>query len=233
MSDIERLRRAIGFPVRGGGLLNQALTHRSAGAVNYERLEYLGDSVLEFVVSEYLYLRFPHAAEGQLTRTRAQIVKEPTLARVARSLSLGDYLRLGGGELKSGGFDRDSILADALEAIIGAFYLDGGLETAREFVLERFADELEGVDPERVHKDPKTMLQEQLQGRGGALPVYEVAGVSGAAHDQVFVVHCRIPGDDRVFEGEGGSKRKAEQSAAVKALSALSTAERHVRERSA
>lgn len=226
-------RGAIRHVFKDPRLLEQALTHRSAGPTNNERLEFLGDSVLELVVSEYLYRRFERAAEGQLTRTRASIVKEPTLARVARSLALGDRLRLGGGELKSGGFDRDSILADALEALIGALYLDGGLAAARTFIQEHFAGELQSADPARIHKDPKTRLQEYLQSHGRELPVYEVTGVVGASHDQLFTIDCLIPDENRVFRGEAGSKRKAEQTAAAKALDAMEAESVDARRRTA
>ncbi len=217
----ERLSRAVGHEFADAGLLSQALTHRSAGGCNYERLEFLGDSVLELVVSEYLYRRFPDAHEGQLTRVRAAIVREPTLARVARALDLGRHLDLGGGELKSGGFDRDSILADALEAVIGALYLDGGLAPARAFIEARFADELAAANPEKLRKDSKTLLQEYLQSRALELPVYEVLEIAGASHAQRFVVSCRVPGVDDAFRGDGSSKRRAEQSAAAAALEAL------------
>lgn len=221
MTDRERLGRALGHEFNDVELLDRALTHRSAGARNNERLEFLGDSVLQLVVSESLYERFPDAGEGQLTRTRAAIVKEPTLAAVARELSLGEHLTLGGGELKSGGFDRDSILADALEAVIGAICVDAGLEAARSFVHSRFGPLLDSADPMKARKDPKTMLQERLQGRGLELPEYVVQTIEGAGHDQRFVVHCRVPGAGEVFEGTGTSKRRAEQAAAARALEAL------------
>lgn len=217
----ERLSRVVGHAFKDAALLAQALTHRSVGGTNYERLEFLGDSVLELVVSEHLYRRFPAAHEGQLTRVRAAIVREPTLARIARALELGRYLELGGGELKSGGFDRDSILADALEALIGALYLDGGMKTARAFVETRFADELAAADPDKLRKDSKTRLQEYLQGQALELPVYEVLEISGASHAQRFVVSCRVPGTPDAFQGEGSSKRRAEQNAAAAALDAL------------
>jgi ribonuclease III len=219
----DRLYRALSHRFTDPKLLEQALTHRSAGARNYERLEFLGDSVLELVVSDDLYRRFPSASEGQLTRTRASIVKEPALARVARNMDLGDVLRLGGGELKSGGFDRDSILADALEALIGAIYLDGGLSAAQTFIHERFADELKAAQPDQMHKDPKTRLQEDLQSRGLELPEYVIEAISGASHDQQFVVQCHISGVSMAFRGEGGSRRRAEQNAAAAALKWLTT----------
>ena len=218
MASLERLARVLGHAFSDPALLEQALTHRSAGANNYERLEFLGDSVLELVISEILYDRFPEASEGQLTRARASVVREPTLARVARSLDLGAFLRLGGGELKSGGFDRDSILADAVESMIGAIYLDAGYRGARRFIEQLFADDLENVNPGQVRKDAKTRLQEYQQSRGAGLPEYHVEAVTGASHQQHFVVHCRLPGNERVFHGEGGSKRKAEQAAAAAAL---------------
>lgn len=227
MTGFDRFHHVAGYRFRQQWLLGQALCHRSAGPVNNERLEFLGDSVLELVVSAELYRRFPNATEGQLTRSRSAIVKEATLACVARRLKLGDSLRLGEGELKSGGFDRDSILADALEAIIGAVYLDGGMDAAQAFIFEHFAGEIGSVDPERMHKDPKTRLQEYLQSRGRELPVYELIEASGVAHDQVFVVVCRVHADDAGFRGVGASKRKAEQDAAAQALAALTSVRNH------
>ncbi len=222
MSDLDQLQRELCYSFGNIDLLELALTHRSVSTRNYERLEFLGDSVLGFIVAENLFQRFTDASEGELSRTRSSIVKQPTLAKVARSLSLGDYLGLGGGELKSGGFNRDSILADAVEAILGAVYLDGGLDPARNFIHLHFADQLDEANPEKIVKDPKTRLQEYLQKNGRELPVYNVVGTRGASHDQCFEVQCTLPLDGSAFIGQGGSKRKAEQAAADSALGALS-----------
>ena len=211
----------LGYTFSDSGLLKQALTHRSAGAHNNERLEFLGDSVLGFLVAENLYARFATASEGQLSRVRSAIVKEDSLARVARSMNLGQHIRLGSGELKSGGFNRDSILADAVEAILGAVYLDGGPESARRFVERHFQQPLAGADPEKMKKDPKTRLQEHLQKQGLSLPAYIVDSISGASHNQMFQVRCVVSAIDTEFPGQGSSKRKAEQAAAAAALAAI------------
>jgi ribonuclease-3 len=203
------------------GLLEQALTHRSKGDRNYERLEFLGDSILSFVIAEALFERFPSAKEGPLSRSRATLVRKETLAGLARSLDLGAQLRLGGGELKSGGFKRDSILADSLEAIIGAIYVDGGVTPARAFVLWLYSSLLDDTHPDRTEKDPKTRLQELLQERGIPVPAYEVLEVRGEAHDQHFVVQCRVEALTAPVRGEGSSRRRAEQDAAAHAYQHL------------
>lgn len=203
------------------GLLEQALTHRSKGGHNYERLEFLGDSILNFIIAEELFDRFPETKEGTLSRLRASLVQKDTLAVLARELALGDHLLLGGGELKSGGYNRDSILADALEAIIGAVSKDGGLEAARAFVLRIFSEKLARIHPTTMRKDPKTSLQELLQKRGAELPVYKVIHVRGEPHAQHFVVECSASGLPEPVVGEGRSRRNAEQEAASKAYAAL------------
>lgn len=195
-------------------LLEQAVTHRSAGADNNERLEYLGDAVLGMVIAESLYVKFPEASEGDLSRLRANLVKKPALAEIARELELGRFLRLGSGELKSGGFRRDSILADALEAIIGAVYLDAGFAAARRLVTAIYAEKLAAIDTGDALKDPKTRLQEYLQARQVPLPDYAVTGVTGESHQQIFEVQCRVELQGMVTTGQGGSRRKAEQEAA-------------------
>lgn len=224
MVDHSRLLRKLEVDFSDSALFRQALTHRSADSRNNERLEFLGDAVLGLTVSEALYRRFPQADEGELSRYRARLVRRETLAEVGRELDLGEYLYLGSGELKSGGFRRDSILADALESIIGAVYLDVGFEKAAALVLrvlgERI-DELEDVDE---LKDAKTRLQEYLQARQRELPEYEVSDVRGQPHDQIFSVICRIPGFEHVVAGEGSSRRRAEQQAAQRALALLSDA---------
>lgn len=215
------LAKSLGYRFRDPGLLEAAVTHRSAGSGNNERLEFLGDAVLGHVVAEYLYSACPDASEGQLSRLRATLVKRETLAAIARHLALGDYLRLGSGELKSGGFRRDSILADALEAIFGGILLDGGFDTCRDCIHRLFAGRLERLSEADELKDPKTRLQEYLQARRIGLPVYAMTQVSGKAHHQEFVVECRIEELETAASGSGGSRRKAEQSAAANMLEQL------------
>nr|WP_255771399.1 ribonuclease III [Microbulbifer guangxiensis] len=201
-------------------LLELALTHRSAGSRNNERLEFLGDSILGFTIGAALFDKFPQGREGQLSRLRAQLVSGETLAKLAREMDLGDCLRLGEGEMKSGGFRRASILADAVEALIGAIYLDAGLEAARERVLAWFASRLENLSLETA-KDPKTRLQEWLQARQRPLPEYTVVDVSGAEHAQRFVVECRVKGLNAPVRGEASSRRSAEKLAATEAYNRL------------
>lgn len=215
------LARAIGYQFHDPQLLDDAVTHRSAGSRNNERLEFLGDAVLGLVVAEWLYAAFPDGAEGQLSRLRATLVKRETLAAIARKVDLGAYLRLGSGELKSGGFRRDSILADALEAILGGILLDAGFATCRDCILRLFAGRLDKLSVVDDLKDPKTRLQEYLQSRKLALPVYEMKEVTGKAHHQQFVVECRIDELSAASTGAGGSRRKAEQSAADNMLEQL------------
>jgi len=202
-------------------LLALALTHRSAGRTNNERLEFLGDATLGLVMAEALWSRFPDADEGELSRRRAALVNKDSLAAVARELRLGDYLRLGPGELRTGGHARDSILADALEALIGAVYLDCGLERVRDMVLRLFAERLARVAGEDAVKDPKTRLQEWLQGRRRPVPEYSVVDVAGAAHDQQFAVTCRLADTGAESRGLGSSRRRAEQDAAGRMLAEL------------
>jgi ribonuclease-3 len=206
-------------------LLRQALTHRSFGTPNNERLEFLGDGVLNCLIAALLYHRFPTLAEGNLSRLRASLVNQETLSRLAQSLDLGTYLRLGEGELKSGGFRRPSILADAIEAVLGAIYLDGGFLAVADTVTRLYAPLLAELDPRTEGKDPKTLLQELLQGRRLALPVYNVVQVSGEAHEQQFRVECLIPQLDIRTQGEGPSRRAAEQNAARAAYDLASGAE--------
>ncbi|MGW8309496.1 MAG: ribonuclease III [Thiogranum sp.] len=218
------LASSIGYRFGDTGLLEEAVTHRSASSRNNERLEFLGDAVLGLVVSQWLYNAFPEASEGQLSRLRAALVKRESLAAIARKLDLGTYLRLGTGELKSGGFRRDSILADALEAILGGILLDGGFDTCRACILELYAGRLDRLSIADELKDPKTRLQEYLQSRKLALPVYEMKEVSGKAHKQRFVVECRIEELGAATIGSGGNRRKAEQSAADNMLERLDAA---------
>lgn len=215
------LERAIGYEFSQRALLSQALSHRSVGRHNNERLEFLGDSILNHLVAEHLYGAFPRAREGSLSRMRAEMVKGETLAAVARDLNLGDYLALGPGELKSGGHRRDSILADALEALTGAILIDGGLEACRRFVMQVLGDRLGALQDVELDKDPKTRLQEYLQSRGLPLPEYQLLDVSGSDHDQEFRVSCRLAKPKSAAEGTGRSIRRAEQAAAKTALGLL------------
>jgi ribonuclease-3 len=204
------------------GLLAQALTHRSAGSPHNERLEFLGDALLNLIVAEQLYARWPRADEGAMTRARAELVRESALAGIARELDLGARLTLGPGEMKSGGHRRDSILADAVEAVIAALYLDGGFETCREAVLAWFEPLLAALPPlHRVGKDAKTRLQEWLQARQLPLPVYALLGESGDEHDKTFRVGCALSEPALATEGSGSSRRAAEQRAAEAALARI------------
>lgn len=217
-----QLERTIGYAFTQSALLSQALSHRSVGRHNNERLEFLGDSILNHLVAEHLYVAFPRAREGSLSRMRAEMVKGETLAAVARELKLGEYLMLGPGELKSGGHRRDSILADALEALAGAILMDGGLEACRRFVVQVLESRLAALQDVELDKDPKTRLQEYLQSRGLPLPDYQLMDVSGNDHDQEFRVSCRLVKPKSAAEGTGRSIRRAEQEAAKTALGLLS-----------
>ena len=186
------LVKHIDYPFNNPALLTQALTHRSFSGNNNERLEFLGDGVLNFIVAHQLYLRFPKLPEGDLSRLRAQLVKESTLAEIAFSLNIGDALKLGEGELKSAGWRRPSILADALEAIIGAVYVDGSYVAAETLVLKLFEEKLAVIDPKVIDKDAKSQLQEYLQGRKIELPIYNVLSIEGEAHEQTFKMQCTI-----------------------------------------
>ncbi|MGE8655274.1 MAG: ribonuclease III [Achromobacter sp.] len=201
-------------------LLEQALTHRSHGARHNERLEFLGDSVLNFVVAAMLFERYAKIDEGDLSRLRANLVKQASLADIAQRLELSQYLRLGEGELKSGGFRRPSILADTVEALFGAVFLDAGFDAARRVIVRQYQPVLASVDPKTLGKDAKTLLQEFLQGRKLALPVYTVVATHGAAHSQQFEVECAIPALEIKVTAPGASRRAAEQSAAKLALEA-------------
>jgi ribonuclease III len=211
----------LGYRFADPAVLAAALTHRSAGRTNYERLEFLGDAVLTLVVSELLYREFAEADEGDLSRYRATLVSGSMLAEIATALGLGEQLRLGGGELKSGGFRRGSILADALEGVIGAVYLDGAFDGARDVVMRLYAGRLQSLPIAHDLKDAKTRLQEELQRRGLALPAYMVEGVSGEPHEQRFVVACEVPALGLRTLGEGTSRRRAEQAAAQRLLESL------------
>jgi ribonuclease III len=201
--------------------LETALTHRSAGSPHNERLEFLGDAVLGFVIAKALYDRYPEADEGQLSRLRALLVRKDALAQMARNLDLGAYLHLGVGELRSGGQSRESILADAFEAVLAAVFLDGGFAAARDLILGLFDARLQGLSLEMVQKDPKTRLQEYLQARHGNLPIYEIWQVSGDQHAQEFTVRCTLPDTGQASAGQGSSRRQAEQIAAQAMLETL------------
>lgn len=220
-SSVARLCEKLNYQFNDPTLLTEAITHRSKHSLNNERLEFLGDSVLGYVISSELYRRFPDAREGQMTRGRAILVKGETLAELALQMNLGDYLYLGPGELKSGGYRRKSILADAMEAIIGAIYLDGGLEAARQYILSIYQHKLKDLLLDEVDKDPKTQLQEFLQARKQPLPSYEVFSTSGSDHERVFEISCCVPLLDKPVKGVGRSRRKAEQDAAKQAMNLL------------
>ncbi|WP_372833714.1 ribonuclease III [Pontibacterium sp.] len=213
--------RKLGYDFNDPSLCELALTHRSCGKRNNERLEFLGDSILNFVIAEDLYERFPQAREGELSRLRAGQVKGETLAEIARELGFGDYLRLGSGELKSGGFRRDSILADSVEAVIGAIYLDSDMDTVRGFILGWYKARLEQINLKKSQKDSKTRLQEFLQSRRIALPQYELIKVEGEAHDQTFYILCHVEMLEQPTKGIGSSRRQAEQEAARAAIELL------------
>lgn len=220
----EKFQTISGYRFKYTELLEQALTHRSfSRSHNNERLEFLGDSVLSLVISQHIYQQFPLADEGDLSRMRASLVKEKTLAEVARHIELGEFIQLGGGELKSGGFRRDSILSDVLEAIIGAIYLDGEFEQAQLAVLQLYRYQLENLPDIQSLKDPKTRLQEFLQGQQSELPVYDVVQTVGKAHDQTFTVKCLVSEYSIETSGKGSSRKKAEQLAAELALKKISS----------
>ncbi len=218
---LEGLQRAIGHHFARPELLEQAVTHRSFGSPHNERLEFLGDSVLNCVTALALFGRFGELREGDLSRLRANLVRQEALHRLADGLNLGDYLRLGEGELKSGGHRRPSILADALEAIFAAVYIDAGFEAAKAVIDRLYAPSLAALDPARALKDPKTALQEWLQGRRMALPRYSLADTRGEAHQQEFEVECEIAGLGLKTRGVGVSRRAAEQQSAQRALELL------------
>ena len=205
---INRLQRKLGYTFNHQELLQQALTHRSASSKHNERLEFLGDSILSYVIANALYHRFPRVDEGDMSRMRATLVRGNTLAELAREFELGECLRLGPGELKSGGFRRESILADTVEALIGGVFLDSDIQTVEKLILNWY-------------QTPKTRLQEYLQGRHLPLPTYLVVQVRGEAHDQEFTIHCQVSGLSEPVVGTGSSRRKAEQAAAEQALKKL------------
>lgn len=215
--DLERFGSRLGHRFRDTELLRRALTHRSYGAPHNERLEFLGDSVVNCAIALELFHKFPQLSEGELSRLRASLVNQESLRAVAQQFDLGRRILLGEGELKSGGARRPSILADAVEAVVGAAFLDGGFDAAAKVVRTLFAEALAKVDPRTVGKDPKTLLQEYLQSRRLALPKYVVVETRGEAHQHVFQVECVIPELNIRSRGEGSSRRSAEQHAARRA----------------
>ena len=217
----DSLQAALAYRFTRRELLETALTHRSFSKTNNERLEFLGDGVLNFVAARLLFERFPDANEGQLSRLRAHLVNGAALAALARRFHLGECLRLGPGELKSGGFRRESILAGGLEAVIGAVCLDGGFAAANDLIVAIYRESLASLTLEREFKDPKTRLQEFLQGLGKGLPEYRVLSAAGDEHNQLFQVECAIADAGISTRGEGGNRRAAEQEAAFKALALM------------
>lgn len=219
--DLERLYRHLGYHFIKPAYLKQALTHCSAGSENYERFEFLGDSILSFVIANELFNRFPLQSEGHLSRLRSFLVKGEMLAEIAAEISLGDFLFLGQGELKSGGFRRASTLADSLEAIFAAVFLDNGIESAKQVILKLFRSRLEDPHLNDCLKDAKTQLQEYLQSEKYPLPEYTLTKVEGDEHDQIFYVTCTVAGLKELSQGQGSNRRKAEQLAAKSLLAQL------------
>lgn len=215
------LQRTLDYTFRDAGLFEQALTHRSASGESNERLEFLGDAVLDTVVSEIVFRAFPNAPEGDLSRLRSSLVKDTALARLAVEIGLGDWLILGSGERKTGGHRRASILADAIEALFGAVYLDAGFEASRQLIEKAFGDKFYNLPDPGELRDPKTRLQEWLQARQLNLPNYSLVDVSGQAHAQTFEVQCSIDGIERTTRGSGSSRRQAEQKSARAMLETL------------
>jgi len=215
------LHKTLQYRFSDTDLLRQALTHRSAAGLNNERLEFLGDAVLDFVISKAVFSARPDASEGDLSKLRSSLVKDTTLATIAQELGLGEHLVLGSGEKKTGGHRRESILADALEAIFGAAYLDNGYDAASEIIGRVYASRLQMLPDVEELRDPKTRLQEWLQGRRKSLPVYELVAVTGKAHRQEFEVSCRVQDVSSLTRGKSTTRRKAEQKAAADMLSLL------------
>jgi ribonuclease III len=216
-----KLSQRIDYTFRDTSLIELALTHRSCGGKNNERLEFLGDSIVNLVIAEALFLKFPEAKEGKLSRLRARMVKGVTLAELARDFGLGDFLHLGSGEMKSGGHRRESILADTVEAIIGAIYLDSDTATVKSKILQWYQSRLDKLSLDDPLKDPKTRLQEYLQGKQLPLPKYDVLSIEGSAHEQLFKISCTVKDIKKSIVGQGGSRRIAEQEAAGQALKLL------------
>lgn len=214
-----RLREVLDYDFRAQSLLLTALTHRSFSKTNNERLEYLGDAVLGLFIAEQLFRKFPQAAESELTRLRASLVNREALVRLARELDLGSHIRLGKGERKSGGQEKESLLSDAMEALLGAVYLDSDLATCHRVLLKLYRPLLDELTLQTIEKDPKTELQERMQAQGKPLPCYQVIATAGEAHNRLFTVACQVEGLDEPVSATGKSKKIAEQNAAKLALS--------------
>ncbi len=215
---IKKIQKFLGYTFTNVSLLKHALTHRSASTKHNERLEFLGDSILSFIIAKALYHHFPKVNEGGMSRMRATLVRGNTLAEIASEFSLGKYLKLGQGEKKSGGFKRESILANAIEAIIASIFLDSNIYTVERIVLQWYKNRFKKMSPIGTKKDPKTRLQEYLQSKHSPLPIYHVEQIYGAAHNQIFTISCKIQGLSEVLIGIGASRRKAEQDSAQNAL---------------
>ncbi|CAL4320932.1 Ribonuclease 3 [Buchnera aphidicola (Thelaxes suberi)] len=213
-----KLQKTLGYTFFHKELLILALTHRSASSHHNERLEFLGDSILSFVIANALYKLFPYVNEGDMSRMRATLVRGNTLAEIANEFDLGEYLHLGQGELKSGGFRRESILANTIEALIGGIFLDSNIRTIEKLILKWYKSRLKKINPNDTQKDPKTRLQEHLQSKHLPLPSYLIEQIYGEAHNQIFTIHCQINGINEYSIGIGTSRRKAEQDAAQRAL---------------
>ena len=221
VSDLKKLESRVAYTFKNASLLVQSVTHRSFGNSNNERLEFLGDSILNFVVAAALFSRFSEANEGDLSRLRARLVKQQTLAEIARELDLGGFLAMGSGELKSGGFARDSILSDAVEAIIGAIFLDGGITAATDCVLWLYDERIGSLKSSNIEKDAKSRLQEHLQGIGKPVPDYILVATTGKSPNQNFEIECRSSSFNGIIRATGSSRRRAEQKAAELALKHL------------
>lgn len=221
IDNLKALNDRLGYQFKNLNLLETALTHRSFAALNNERLEFLGDSLLNFLMGQKVYQDYPDLTEGDLSRLRANLVNGDVLAEIARGLKINQHMRLGAGELKSGGPNRRSILSNAMEAVIGAVFLDGGLDECKACVLRLFKERFEILSTEGVKKDPKTQLQECVQSKKMSLPYYEVLSIEGREHNQVFKVQCRIPDTSQAAVGSGTSRRRAEQDAAKKLLAII------------
>ena len=219
--DLDKLQQLLNHKFSDPDLARLALTHRSANKLNNERLEFLGDSLLGYIIAEILFEIFPQASEGELSRLRAMLVNKNTLAEIAREIDLKNFIQLGSGEKKSGGDNRDSILADAIEALIAAIYLDGGINSCKSLIKDWIADRIATESVVEQQKDAKTKLQEMMQAQGLSLPVYSVLEISGEAHQQNFLVECRVDVMAESQKGTGSSKRNAEQEAAIGMLTKL------------
>lgn len=219
--NLTALQTLLGYTFNNIDFLNRALTHRSASKIHNERLEYLGDSILSFVIAEALFYQFPQVDEGDLSQMRSSLVCGDMLAKIGQNFNIGNYMTLGQGEMKSGGYRRQSIISDAVEAIIGAIYLDSDMKTIKDLILLWYKTRLDEIQPGIKQKDSKTRLQEYLQGHHQVRPVYLIVEVIGDDHDQEFVVQCRLENDQNQYLGRGVSRRKAEQAAAQMAIEKL------------